>query len=123
VKLLLDEMLPAALAEALRERGVDVSAVQERPELRGLADPDVFAVAQREGRAIVTYNREDFFALDRQYRDEGRDHHDVVIVHPRRFPQGAVTLAHLITAIALFHGAPPAYPAFVHWLQAPSQRQ
>jgi len=116
VKLLLDEMLPAVIAEQLRGRGADVSAVQERAELRGLADVELFALAQREERATVTYNRDDFLALDRQYRADGRDHHGIVIVSPTRFPQGAPTIGPLIAAIDTLRNAPPQYPAFIHWL-------
>jgi hypothetical protein len=111
-------MLPAAIAEQLRDRGADVSAVQERIELRGLVDPELFAVAQREERAIVTYNRDDFLGLDRQYRADGHDHHGIVIVSPTRFPQGPRTIGPLIAAIDALRDAPPQYPAFVHWLSS-----
>jgi hypothetical protein len=110
-------MLSARIAERLRERRHDVSAAQERPVLRGLADPDVFEHAQREQRAIVTYNRDDFLALDRHYRTQGRAHHGVVILNPRRFPQAAATTGALITALELLLNAGPPYPTFVHWLQ------
>jgi nucleoside-diphosphate-sugar epimerase len=117
VKLLLDEMLPARIAEELRKRGYDVRAVDETASLRGLADPDLFEEAQRDGRAIVTYNREDFLALDREYRSAERDHHGIVILHPRRFPQGAQTTGPLLTALKRFAESEPLYPSFIHWLQ------
>jgi len=117
VKLLLDEMLSAVIAERLRGRGYDVSAVQERSELRGLADPELFEHAQHEQRAIVTYNPDDFLALDREYRAHGRAHRGVILLNPRRFPQAAATTGPLITALELLLGADPPYPAFVHWLQ------
>jgi len=110
-------MLSAAIAVQLRDRGYDVAAVHERPELRGLPDPDLFEHAQEEQRAIVTYNREDFLALDRQYRNEEREHHGIVILNPRRFPQGAPTTRALITSIEALLTAGPPYPGFVHWLQ------
>jgi hypothetical protein len=53
VKLLLDEMLSAGIAEQVRGRGHNAVAVDETPELRGLADPDLFAQAQDQERAIV----------------------------------------------------------------------
>ena len=81
-------MLSAVIAEQLRSRSHDIVAVGERPELRGLPDPDLFEHAQQEQRAIVTYNREDFPALDRQCRSQGRSHHGIVILNPRPFPQG-----------------------------------
>jgi len=117
VKLLLDEMLSADIAEQLCKRGHDATAVEESPTVRGLADPDLFDQAQQDGRTLVTYNREDFLALDRTYRNQGRDHHGLVILHPRRFPQGAGTTGALIAALDTFISAGPPYPSFVHWLQ------
>lgn len=117
MKLLLDEMLSADIAEQLRKRGHDATAVEENPTLRGLADSDLFDQAQQDGRTLVTYNREDFLALDRVYRDQGRDHHGLVILHPRRFPQGARTTGALIAALRTFILAGPPYLSFVQWLQ------
>ncbi len=117
MKLLLDEMLSAAIAEQLRKHDFDATAVEESFTLRGLADSDLFDQAQQDGRTLVTYNREDFLALDRVYRDQGRDHHGLVILHPRRFPQGAGTMGALIAALRTFISARPPYPSFIHWLQ------
>lgn len=110
-------MLPAEIAERLREYGHDTVAVGERPELKGLSDPDLFARAQREERAVVTYNRNDFLALDRQYRGEARIHHGIVIINPGRFPQRKENIGRLITALGVFIETGPPYPGFVHWLQ------
>jgi hypothetical protein len=117
VRLLLDEMLSAAIAEQLRDRGHDAVAVDESPSLRGLPDPDLFEHAQRERRALVTYNRDDFLALDRDHRDRGREHNGIVILNPRRFRQSAATTGALVTALAAFISSGPPYPSFVHWLQ------
>lgn len=117
MKLLLDEMLWARIAQQLRERGHDVIAVDESPHLRGLSDPDLFDHAQREQRALVTYNREDFLALDRDYRDRGREHDGIVILHPRRFPQSAAITGALVTALDGFIASGSPYPGFIHWLQ------
>ena len=115
MKLLLDEMLSAQIAEQTRSRGHDALAVDETPELRGLPDPDLFARVQE--RAIVTYNREDFLALDREYRSRQREHHGIVILHPRRFPQGTASIGALVTALSIFVEAGSPYPSFIHWLQ------
>jgi hypothetical protein len=117
VRILLDEMLPATIAEQLRRRGHDVEAVSERPELRGLPDPELFDHAAREGRAVVTYNRDDYLELDRRYRSAGRAHSGVVILNPRRFPHGVATISVLVASLETLidQGAP--YPGFVHWLQ------
>jgi len=117
VRLLLDEMLPATIAQQLRNRGHDVDAVTEHPELRGLADTDLFAHAQQGARAIVTYNRDDFLALDRSYRDQGRSHHGLVILNPNRFPQGPATTGHIVASLDALATAGPPYDSFVHWLQ------
>jgi predicted nuclease of predicted toxin-antitoxin system len=71
VKLLLEQMVFAVVAEQLRARGRDVEAVSERRELRGLIDEELFEYAQEAERAVVAYNRDDFLELDRRYR--GRD--------------------------------------------------
>lgn len=65
MKLLLDEMLSAVVAEQLRGRGRDVEAVSQRRQLRGLTDRDLFEYAQSGERSLVTYNRDDFLELDR----------------------------------------------------------
>ena len=116
MRLLLDEMLSSAVAEQLRSRGFDVEAVEELPELPGSSDLDLFERAHREEQALVTYNRDDFLALDRRFRAEGRDHHGIVFLSHRRFPQGEATTGALVASLeALLHGGPP-YPGFIHWL-------
>lgn len=117
MKLLLDEMLSARIAEQLRSRGHDLLAVDEHPELRGLADIEVFGHAHLEERAIVTYNREDFLVLDQRYRSERQDHHGIVILHPKRFPQGAGTIGALVKSLEAFIAGDSPYPSFVHWLR------
>jgi hypothetical protein len=117
VKLLLDEMLSGDIAEQLHRRGHDVVAVEDDRALRGLADPDLFDRAQQDSRAVATYNREDFLALDRLYREQGRGHHGIVILHPRRFPQGAAITGALVNALDALISAGAPYQSFVHWLQ------
>lgn len=117
MRLLLDEMLLAVIAQQLRHRGHDVVAVDELPELRGLADDELFEHAQRDGQAIVTYNRDDFLALDDRCRHASRDHHGIVILNPRRFVQGNQTIGALVTSLDAFLTADPPYPSFVHWLR------
>ena len=53
MRLLLDEMLPAAIAQQLRNRGHDVVAVAELLELRGLPDDELFDHAQRDGHQTI----------------------------------------------------------------------
>jgi len=115
VKLLLDEHLPHAISEHLRARSHDATAVTERPELRGLSDPDLFEHAQSEQRTIVTYNIEDFLRLDREYRSAERTHTGIVLVSAHRFPRKSVGA--LVTALDAFLKSNVSQTSFVHWLQ------
>lgn len=117
MRLLLDEMLFGALAHQLRALGRDVQAVVERPELRGLSDAEQFERAQAERRALVTYDREDLLAVDRWFRQAGREHHGLVIVNGQRFPPSRSSAGSLVRSLAAFAAGDPPYPDFVHWLQ------
>jgi hypothetical protein len=117
VRLLLDEMISAVVATQLRDRERDVEAVAERRELRGLPDDDVFEYAQSAARALVTYNRDDFLELDRRYRSRGRAHAGIVVLNPRRFPQGPGSLGALVMSLDTLIGAGAPYESFIHWLQ------
>jgi predicted nuclease of predicted toxin-antitoxin system len=87
VKLLLDEMWPARAAVQLRRGGHDVVAIAERSELRGQPDPVVFAMAQGEGRAVVTENASDYCPLAAAELTYGRSHAGLVLTSNRRFPR------------------------------------
>lgn len=94
--LLLDEMLAPLIAQQLRERGHDVTAVAGDPELRGLPDDQILAAATTSARALVTANIKDFLPLDAALASAGRNHGGLVLVPTRTFPQdrafiGAVT--------------------------------
>ena len=88
MRLLVDDMHPAAVAEQLRRRGHDVVAATERKDLRGLSDPAIFAEAQADRRAVVTENVADFVPLAEQADQRGRAHHGLVLVDPAKFPRG-----------------------------------
>lgn len=117
MKLLLDEMVSAVIARQLRARRHDVEAVVESATLRGMNDDELFEQAQAADRCLVTYNRDDFLELDRRWRSQGRAHSGIVILNPRRFPQGVASAGALVTSLErlLETGAP--YEGFVHWLQ------
>ncbi len=59
MKLLLDEMLSAAIARELRSRGHDVEAIQEHSEWRSYQDRHVCDLARAERRALATDNLAD----------------------------------------------------------------
>ena len=81
-------MYPAAIAEQLRKRGHDASAVTERVELRSLPDATIFAVAQEERRAVVTENIIDFVPLADAMEQRGKAHYGLVLIDPAKFPRG-----------------------------------
>ncbi|MGN6256322.1 MAG: DUF5615 family PIN-like protein [Solirubrobacterales bacterium] len=120
MKLLLDEKISGKVAERLRDRGHDVTAVTDDPTLRGLSDPDLFEVAQEEGRVLVTYNRVDFEPIIREYAQTNREHHGLVIVHPTRLPSWE--FARLAAAIEGLLKGPNLGRGFLIWLQARDSR-
>jgi hypothetical protein len=94
VRLLLDEMYPASLADALRAHDHDVQAIVESAELRGCDDATVLQVASEAGRCLVTENVRDFALLARH-----SGHAGVLFVHGRRWPRSAVGISRLAVAI------------------------
>ena len=117
MKLLLDEQISGKVAERLRNRGHDVTAATDGSSLRGLSDPDLFEVAQQQGRALVTYNRVDFEPIIREYAETNRAHHGLVIVHPMRFPSWE--FARLVGAIESLLRGPIVGVNFLVWLREP----
>lgn len=82
VRLLLDEMYPPTLADALHDKGHDVIAVTASAELAGSDDATVLDVATGGGRCLVTENIRDFAMLVRH-----TSHAGVLFVHARRWPR------------------------------------
>lgn len=98
MRLLLDEMYPHAIAEQLRNQDHDVDAVTLRAELRALPDPEIFATAQREMRAVVTENIADFSDIADGYDRRGDAHHGLVLVDPGKYQRGNPrTVGRLVT--------------------------
>jgi hypothetical protein len=79
MKFYLDEDLSSRIAEILRKLGVDGVSVHE-VEMTGFADEEQLDYAGREGRCLVTFNRNDFIMLTRHYMDSNRPHRGVIIV-------------------------------------------
>lgn len=119
MRLLLDEMYPAAVAQRLRRRNHQVTAVTERPELRALDDQAVFAAAQEQHRALVTENVADLVSLADAAEQRGGSHHGLILVSPARFPRGIQhTVGRLVRALdALLPDHPGQEPASLRdWL-------
>ena len=90
MKLLLDEMYPATVAEQLRRRGHDAASIHEDAfrMLEGAPDEAVFAAALAAGRAIVTENVSDFRRLETEALSLGRPTPVFVFTTNRQFPRG-----------------------------------
>lgn len=102
MKLLLDEMYPQALAEALRSGGIETSTAAELG-LVGYSDPDLLAAAGAGGYVLLTENVADFTRLATEQLTSGRHHPGVLIALSSRFsrrPGGIAKIAAAVTAVA-----------------------
>lgn len=101
MKLLLDEMYPPALADALRAAGIDVSTVAERG-LAGRSDPDILAAAAADGYVVLTENFSDFARLAAERLTAGGHHGGLLIALSSRFsrrPSGILKIAAAVRTI------------------------
>ena len=77
-RLYLDEDVIPDLARILRSRGSDVSSAHEVGAL-GLSDEEQLAYAAAEGRAILTFNYQDFLEIGEAWFLAGRTHAGIII--------------------------------------------
>jgi predicted nuclease of predicted toxin-antitoxin system len=102
LKLLLDEMYPAALAEALRVASIDAVTAAEIG-LAGRSDPEVFETAIAAGYTLLTENVADFTRIVADHVTCGHHHPGVLIALSSRFsrrPAGRGPLVSAIRAVA-----------------------
>lgn len=84
--LLADEDLKGSLVRALRALGHEIIRVQDA-NAAGWNDPDVFSMAIRLDRVLITHNRYDFVCLHRS----GISHAGVIAVAQRMDSEAAAT--------------------------------
>jgi hypothetical protein len=65
----------------LSDASHDVRALDQEPELEGLDDEDVLALASEDGRILVTHNVADFPEILRERAGGGRSHAGVILVY------------------------------------------
>jgi predicted nuclease of predicted toxin-antitoxin system len=89
MRLLLDELCPPGIAEALRERGHDVVSLHDpsHRHLRGRPDAIVLAAAADEHRAVVTDDVRDFLPLHRELAARAPARHGLVLFTNRSSPR------------------------------------
>lgn len=78
MKLYLDEHVSPALASILRERGIDCLSTRECGNI-GHPDQDQLVYATTHGRALVTFNRNDFLRLAQQWAETERPHAGLIL--------------------------------------------
>ncbi|MBI3077824.1 MAG: DUF5615 family PIN-like protein [Deltaproteobacteria bacterium] len=76
MRLLLDEAVSPRLAKELKAFGHDVVTVRQLG-LRGKTDLEVWSLARRQGRAVITADYRDYRALA---QSAGSKHHGVLIL-------------------------------------------
>lgn len=103
MKILIDEMYPAALADNLRAACIQASTASEL-KLAGSSDAEVFAAAVDRGYAVLTENVGDFTRIAAEYNTAGRHHHGLLIALSSRFSRRPHGLKPLIAAIQAVSG-------------------
>lgn len=81
MRLMLDVHLSGpVVVGGLTERGHDVLAVDQSPELRELEDPDLLRLAWEEDRILVTANVGDFMEEVAAWAHAGESHAGLILV-------------------------------------------
>ncbi len=101
--LLLDEMLPPALAAALNGAGCDTAAISADPGLRGTPDAEVLELAAAQGRVLVTDNIRDFVPLSNAWAAQGRTHPGLLLLSSRTFPMTSARTGSIAAALIRRH--------------------
>lgn len=103
MKLLLDEMYAAKLAQVLRDQGIDAATVTELG-MAGRSDADVFAAAVDGAYALLTENVSDFARLASEHVAAGRHHFGLLIALSSRFSRRPAGYAAIVAAVAVVAG-------------------
>lgn len=115
--LLLDEMFSPAIAAELRQRGHDVIAVADRPDLRAKSDEEIFAWASAERRWLLTENVKDFRPIMLRVMSAGSPGCGLLFTSSRTFPRSRKNPGPLIKALhAWLTDGPPTPPTTESWL-------
>ena len=99
MKLLFDEMLSAVIAEKLRARGHDVTAINRHPAHEALSDSEVLEVARAEHRAVVTNNLVDFRVLHHEAITPGGPGHYGMVFMAGNYRRTKADIGRIVTAL------------------------
>ena len=90
MRLLLDEHYSREIAQQLRERGHDVTAVKE--DVKGLDDERLLSLACDQGRALLTNNVSDFALLIREWTSRGESPAGAIYTSDESMPRSPNTI-------------------------------
>jgi hypothetical protein len=115
MKLLLDEMWTPTIALELRQRAFDVIAANEAAHASryaGTPDDAVFALAQDDGRTIVTDNVSDYERARLAWESRGHAHHGVIYAldPPSNRHRGPSVIGEIVRALEHLLRSPEAAP-------------
>lgn len=89
MRLLLNEQINPTVAAELQKRGYDVVTPNDLGT-RGARDPEQFAAAVSEQRALVTYNIADFQELFMEWARKGLTHWGIIFVSEKTISQRSI---------------------------------
>jgi hypothetical protein len=98
VKILVDEMYPATVAEALNAAGIEATTVAN-VRLAGASDPEVFGGAVAGGYCILTENVSDFTRVAAEHSTAGGRHNGLFIAPSSRVSRRPAGIKPPIAAI------------------------
>jgi predicted nuclease of predicted toxin-antitoxin system len=119
MRLVLDEHLDKAIAVELRRRGYDVVAVTEDPALEGMKDQELYDWATQGRRVVATYDASGFRPLIDARSIGGEPAAGVILISPKRHPQGPQSYGAVIRDLARIldeNPDPDALRGLLRWL-------
>lgn len=78
IKFYLDEDVPASLAQALQNRGIDAVTTQAAGNIAA-SDLAQLLYATENRRVIITHNIRDFILLHKDFLDTGQPHFGIIV--------------------------------------------
>jgi hypothetical protein len=93
IRFFFDQHIPAAVAQSLQQRGIDVLTAQDAGRC-GLPDPDQLHFALTEDRVLVTFDS-DYLAL----AAGGASHAGIAYCHPTKY-----SIGHLLAILLVLQG-------------------
>ena len=104
---MLDEQYSREIAEQLRDRGHDVTAVKEVPVPEGVDDEPLLRRARDDRRALLTNNVRDFAPLARQWAAGGEDHAGLIFTADESMARSRNTIGLYVERLSeLLHANP-----------------